>query len=196
MGCDGKTGRYPAEVRERAVRMVFEHQGEYASQWEAIESIAEKLGMSAETLRKWVRQAEIDGGARPGVTGRGASAIKELERENRELRRANEILKAASAFFAPELDPHRRSDERVHRRAPSRRSGSSRSAACLQIAPSTYYAVKARQATPVGAGACATRSCWPRSGASTTASAVYGAGRSGAAQPRGHPRWRAAPSSG
>jgi transposase len=100
-----RRGRYPAEVRERAVRLVFEHQAEHETQWAAIGSIAEKFGMSAETLRKWVRQAEVDRGARPGVTSAEAQRIKELERENRELRRANEILKAASAFFARELDP-------------------------------------------------------------------------------------------
>jgi transposase len=98
-------GRYPAEVRERAVRMVFEHQAEYESQWAAITSIAGKLGMTNETLRKWVRQAEIDGGARPGTSSAAAERVKALERENRELRRANEILKAASMFFARELDP-------------------------------------------------------------------------------------------
>jgi transposase len=85
--------------------MVFEHQREYESQWAAIVSIAAKLGMTSETLRKWVRQAEIDGGARAGVTSAEAERVKELERENRELRRANEILKAASIFFARELDP-------------------------------------------------------------------------------------------
>ena len=90
-------GRYPAEVRERAVRMVFEHEGEYPTQGNAIVSIAGKFGMSAETLRKWVRR-EVDGGQRPGVTTAESERIKELERENRELRRANEILKAASAF--------------------------------------------------------------------------------------------------
>ena len=100
-----RRGRYPAEVRDRAVRLVFEHQGEHETQWAAIVSIAGKFGMSAETLRKWVRQAEVDGGQRSGVTSAEAQQIKELERENRELRRANEILKAASAFFARELDP-------------------------------------------------------------------------------------------
>ena len=97
---------YPREVRERAVKMVFEHAGEYSSQWAAIQSIAGKFGMTAETLRNWVRQAEVDGGRRPGITTAEAQRIKELEGENRELRRANEILKAASAFFARELDPH------------------------------------------------------------------------------------------
>ena len=102
----GNRPPYPREVRERATRMVFEQQGEYESQWAAITSIAEKFGMTAETLRSWVRRAETDGGQRRGVTSAEAERIKELERENRELRRANEILKAASAFFARELDPH------------------------------------------------------------------------------------------
>ncbi len=84
--------------------MVFEHQDEYPSQWKAIESISKKLGVNHETLRKWVRAAEVDGGKRAGVTTEERSRIKELERENRELRRANEILKAASAFFGAELD--------------------------------------------------------------------------------------------
>ncbi len=93
------------EIRERAVRLVLEHQGEYPSQWAAIGSIATKCGMTPETLRKWVRRAEVDGGARPGLTSDERRRLAELERENRELRRANEILKAASAFFARELDP-------------------------------------------------------------------------------------------
>jgi transposase len=96
---------YPREIRERAVRMVLEHQQDYESQCEAICSVAEKLGPTAETVRKRVRRAEIDGGVRPGVTTVEAERIRQLERENRELRRANEILKAASAFFARELDP-------------------------------------------------------------------------------------------
>ena len=95
-----RRGRYPAEVRERAVRMVFEHEREYESQWAAITSIAGKLGMTNETLRKWVRQAEIDGGgARPGVSSAETERVKELERENRELKRANEILRSASGFL-------------------------------------------------------------------------------------------------
>jgi transposase len=98
-------GPYPAEVRERAVRMVFEHQDEYPSQWKAIESISAKLSINHETLRIWVRRAETDTGQRPGLTTDERSRLKELEKENAELRRANEILKAASAFFARELDP-------------------------------------------------------------------------------------------
>lgn len=91
-------------MRERAVRMVFEHQDEYDSQWAAITSVATKLGMTPETLRKWVRRAEIDEGQRPGLTTTERERLKELEKENKELRRANEILKAAAAFFGAELD--------------------------------------------------------------------------------------------
>ena len=95
-----KTRRYSPEVRERAVRMVFEHEAQHDSQWAAIRSIAAKIGCSAETLRKWVRQAERDAGRRPGLTTEERERLKELERENRELRRANEILRKASAYFA------------------------------------------------------------------------------------------------
>ena len=100
--------RYPTEVRERAMRMVAEHRDLYESEWAAITSVSEKLGMKAETLRKWIRRAEVDQGSRPGVSTAEAQQIKELERETRELRRANEILKAASAFLARELDPQPR----------------------------------------------------------------------------------------
>lgn len=100
-----KGTRYPREVRERAVRLVLEHQHEYSSQWKAIESISGKFGMSPETLRIWLRQVEIDDGSRPGVSSTEAQRVKDLEREVKELRRANEILKAASIFFARELDP-------------------------------------------------------------------------------------------
>jgi transposase-like protein len=99
------TTKYPAEVRERAVRLVLDHQGEHASQWEAITSIAGKIGCTAETLRRWVRQAERDSGSRPGMTSDDRDRIRALERENRELRQANEILRKASAYFAQaELD--------------------------------------------------------------------------------------------
>jgi len=99
-----RRSRYPQEVRERAVRMVFEHQDEHHSQWAAITSIAAKFDVSSETLRKWVRRAEVDGGQRPGLTTEERERLKVLERENRELRRANEILKSAAAFFGAELD--------------------------------------------------------------------------------------------
>jgi len=97
--------RYSPEVRERAVRMVREHQGEHESQWAAISSIAAKIGATAETLRRWVRQAERDIGEREGLTPAERERIKGLEREVRELRQANEILRKASAYFAQaELD--------------------------------------------------------------------------------------------
>ncbi|MBC7323109.1 MAG: transposase [Acetomicrobium sp.] len=97
--------RYSPEVKERAVRMVFEHEKEYSSQWAAISSIAPKIGCTPETLRTWIRQAERDQGIRPGMTSAERDRMKELERENRELRRANEIIRKAAAFFAQaELD--------------------------------------------------------------------------------------------
>ena len=99
------SNKYSPEVRERAERMVLEHQSAHESQWAAIGSIAEKIGCTSETLRKWVRQAERDQGRRPGLTSAERERLKALERENRELRRANEILRKASAYFAQaELD--------------------------------------------------------------------------------------------
>jgi transposase len=97
--------KYSSEVRERAVRMVFNHAGDYPTQWAAITSIAAKIGCTPETLRSWVRQAERDAGQRAGLTTDERARMKQLERENRELRQANEILRKASAYFAQaELD--------------------------------------------------------------------------------------------
>jgi transposase len=104
-----KSTRYAPEVRERAVRLVFEHEREYASQWAAIGSIAGKIGCTPETLRSWVRRAETDQGRREGLTTSDRERLKQLERENRELRRANDILRTASAYFAQaELDRRRK----------------------------------------------------------------------------------------
>jgi len=100
-----RASRFAPEVRKRAVRMVLTHQGEHESQWAAIRSIAGKIGCSTEALRHWVRQAERDQGVRPGLSTEERERLRALERENRELRRANEILRKPSAFFAQaELD--------------------------------------------------------------------------------------------
>jgi transposase len=100
-----KANKFSPEVRERAVRMVQEHRGEYPSLWAAIESIAPKIGCVPQTLNEWVKRHQIDTGSREGITTSELQRLKELERENKELRRANEILKLASAFFAQaELD--------------------------------------------------------------------------------------------
>ena len=103
--------KYPPELRERAVRMVLEHRDDYPTEWAAINSIAAKLGIgTGETLRTWVRQAEVDAGRRPVVTSQETAEVRALRREVAELRRANEILKAAATFFAAELErPPRRS---------------------------------------------------------------------------------------
>ena len=96
--------KYPNELRERAVRMAMELRADPASRSGAVRRVGEQLGINPETLRGWVSQAEVDGGLRPGTTTSDAERIAELERENRELRRANHILKTASAFFAAELE--------------------------------------------------------------------------------------------
>ncbi|WP_350015806.1 IS3 family transposase [Rhodanobacter sp. IGA1.0] len=143
-----KSPTYSREVRERAVRMVFEHRAEHPSQWAAIESIAGKIGCTAQTLCNWVRQAERDQGLRPGATSEEQTRIKALEREVRELRQANEILRKASAYFCPGgarppvqamrafIDEHRG----VYGVEPICKA--------LPIAPSTYYLHAARRADP------------------------------------------------
>ena len=133
-------------MRDRAVRMVFEAE-RHGSQWEAICSVAEKLGPTPETVRKWVRRVEVDEGHRPGLTTDERARLKDLERENRELRRANEILKTASAFFAAELDGRTRSD-RLHRRV----SGTVRGRADLQdVAVRPFYLLVGETPAPVRA---------------------------------------------
>ena len=100
-----RKSQYPQELRQRAVRMVAEVRPNYETEYAAIKAVAAKLGIgTAETLRKWIRQAEIDAGERAGVSSEESAELRRLRRENAELRRANEILKAASAFFAAELD--------------------------------------------------------------------------------------------
>ena len=102
------TKRYPAALKERAVRMVLECEKDYDSRYLAIKAVAGKLDIGIESMRLWVKKSEVDSGKTPGVTSAEAARVKELEKENRELRRANEILKSAASFFARELDPPQR----------------------------------------------------------------------------------------
>ncbi len=128
-----KSNKFSPEVRERAVRMVQEHRGEYPSLWAAIESIAPKIGCVPQTLNEWVKRAEVDAGVREGVTTSEAQRVKDLEREIKELRRANEILKLASAFFAQaELD-RRLKSWRTSSTSIAIPSGSSRSARSCRL---------------------------------------------------------------
>jgi transposase len=100
--------RYGESTKAKAIRLVRGHAGDYATQWAAIRAVSSRLGMSSETLRKWIRQAEVDEGAAPGVTSAESAEIRELRRKNRELEQTIEILKAATSFFARECDPRLR----------------------------------------------------------------------------------------
>jgi len=146
--------RYSPEVRERAVRLVFEQEGQHESQWAAIGSISAKIGCTAETLRGWVRQSERDQGRRAGLTSNERDRLKELERENRELKRANEILRKASAFFAQaELD-RQGSDGGVYGRSAGRLWGRAdlRGTADRPVDVLRAPRVPYRSATALGAG--------------------------------------------
>ena len=153
----GRPSKYSPEVRERAVRMVLEHAREHPSQWAAMRSVAEKLGCTTETLRRWVRQAERDAGQRPGLTTDERQRLKELERENRRTEaRQRDSAEGVRVFCPGGARPPSEVMVALHRRAPGRRMGSSRSARVLPIAPSTYF-LHQRAAggsdAPVGAGA-------------------------------------------
>jgi transposase len=100
--------RYDASTKVKAIRLVREHAGDYPTQWAAIRAVSGRLGMSAETLRKWIRQAEVNEGEAPGVSSAESAEIRELRRKNRELEQTIEILKAAASFFARECDPRQR----------------------------------------------------------------------------------------
>src|SRR5262249_29556731 len=179
-----KATRYRPELRERAIRLVREHRHEHPSEWAAIQWSAGKLGMRRETLRLWLRRDEVDQGRRPGVTSAERERIRDLEREVRELRRANEILKAASAFFARELDPRwppRWSSSPRTRTA----GGSSRTAACCRSRPAATTRPSGGPSRRAGNG---TRSSRSRVGASGTSSgkctAPIRSGRSSTARER------------
>ena len=151
-----RPSKYAPELRERAVRMVFEHAHDHASQWATIRSVAEKLGCTVEALRRWVRQAERDAGQRPGLTTDERQRLKQLEREDLELKRANEILRKASAFFArAERPPTEVMVTFIDQHCAT--YGVEPIGQVLPIAPSTYFRCKAEQRDPTRRSARARR---------------------------------------
>ena len=176
----GNRKPYPREVRERAVRMVLEHGHEYESQWAAISSIAEKFGMTAETLRKWVRQAEVDDGRRPGITTAEAERVKELERENRGAAPGQRDPQGGVGFLCAGARPAPTEELMAFIDEHRDRFGVEPICRALQIAPSTYWAHIKRRAGPGRPGRSATSGCWLRSVASTSrAGACMARGRCG-----------------
>ena len=194
----GRPSRFSPEVRERAVRMVEEHREAHASEWAVLQSVAPKLGCTAETLRKWVRQAQRDAGHRPGLTTSERERLKELEREVRELKRANEILRKAFAYFAQaELD-RRRTSPRWSSSSPTIApcSGSSRSAPCCRSPRRRIIAIGTsghiRRAGPHGRSATIS-SASRFSGSMTRTSRSTAPGKSGSSCGGTASAWRAAP---
>ena len=194
----GRPSRFSPEVRERAVRMVEEHREAHASEWAVLQSVAPKLGCTAETLRKWVRQVQRDAGHRPGLTTSERERLKELEREVRELKRANEILRKAFAYFAQaELD-RRRTSPRWSSSSPTIApcSGSSRSAPCCRSPRRHIIAIGTsghiRRAGPHGHSATIS-SASRFSGSMTRTSRSTAPGKSGSSCGGTASAWRAAP---
>ena len=194
----GRPSRFSPEVRERAVRMVEEHREAHASEWAVLQSVAPKLGCTAETLRKWVRQVQRDAGHRPGLTTSERERLQELEREVRALKRANEILRKAFASFAQaELD-RRRTSPRWSRSSPTIApwSGSSRSAPCCRSPRRQIIAIGTsghiRRAGPHGRSATIS-SASRFSGSMTRTSRSTAPGQSGSSGGGTASAWRAAP---
>jgi transposase len=158
--------RYSSELRKRAVRMLLERREDYKCEWATVTAVVKLFGMSPESLRTWLRRAQIDGGA-PGLSANERARLKQFERENKDLRRANALLKDASMFFATEID--------VHTRFPQRSMGSSRSAQCCS-SPAAVTTPQSPARRPRASSV--TRSLCPRSTGSTSSTATVSTARS------------------